>query len=126
MTKIDLFIEEFMGKFHKALNLLQGEMKIPWDYGVGFPLYHSEVHLLESIRMHQSANAGDHAGYLGISNAAVSQAVKKLMDKALIEVYQAADNRKEVFFRITELGKKVSDGHLKHHMKIYKPLFRLS
>ncbi|MDR1961608.1 MAG: winged helix DNA-binding protein [Gracilibacteraceae bacterium] len=59
------------------------------------------------------------ARFLGISNAAVSQVAKKLTKKALIDTYRTADNQREVFFRLTALGKKACDGHIKHHGKIY-------
>ncbi|MDR1961636.1 MAG: MarR family transcriptional regulator, partial [Gracilibacteraceae bacterium] len=98
-------VAELVEKVYKAMNIIYGEMKTAWDYGIGFPLYHSEVHLLEAIRLREGANAGEMARFLGISNAAVSQVAKKLTKKALIETYRAADNQKEVFFRLTALGK---------------------
>jgi DNA-binding MarR family transcriptional regulator len=108
-----------MGKVYKAMNIISGEMKTAWDYGIGFPLYHSEVHLLEAIRLREGANAGEIARFLGISNAAVSQVAKKLTKKALIETYRATDNQKEIFFRLTALGEKARNGHQKHHKKIH-------
>jgi DNA-binding MarR family transcriptional regulator len=114
MDKANIFIE----KLTHIVSLVNREMKTAWDYGVGFPLYHAEVHLLEAIKFCTGANAGGIARYLGITNGAVSQVAKKLMDKALIETYRAEDNRKEVFFRITPLGNKACAGHQKHHKKI--------
>jgi DNA-binding MarR family transcriptional regulator len=112
-------LTELIEKVYKAMNIVSGEMKTAWDYGIGFPLYHSEVHLLEAVKLREGANAGEMARFLGISNAAVSQVAKKLTKKALIETYRAADNQKEVFFRLTALGKKACAGHQKHHGKIY-------
>ncbi|MFP3043624.1 MarR family transcriptional regulator [Treponema primitia] len=112
-------MDELIEKVYKAVNVMSGEIKTAWDYGVGFPLYHSEVHLLEAINLHRGANAGELARRLGISNAAVSQVAKKLVKKALAETYRAEDNQKEVFFRLTDLGKKACAGHKKHHTKMY-------
>jgi DNA-binding MarR family transcriptional regulator len=120
MDRTPLFTE----KLYRSLNILDQEMKTPWDYGVGFPLHHSEVHLLEAIKARDGANAGEIARYLGITNGAVSQVAKKLMNKALIETYQTKDNRKEVFFRLTALGKKVCIGHQKHHKKLGVSLYK--
>jgi DNA-binding MarR family transcriptional regulator len=116
-------LTELMEKVYKAMNIVSAEMKTAWDYGVGFPLHHSEVHLLEAIKLHEGANAGEMARHLGISNAAVSQVAKKLTKKALIESYRVEDNQKEVFFRLTALGKKACSGHQKHHGKIYRRFF---
>jgi hypothetical protein len=41
-------LTELLEKVYKAMNIVSGEMKTAWDYGIGFPLYHSEVHLLEA------------------------------------------------------------------------------
>ncbi|MDR2737726.1 MAG: MarR family transcriptional regulator [Puniceicoccales bacterium] len=114
---------ELIEKLYKAVNVVCGEMKAPWDYGIGIPLYHSEIHLLDAVISHKKANAGELAKLLGISNAAVSQVAKKLVDKGLIEAYQIADNQKEVFFKPTNLGQKASAGHKRHHKKIYADFF---
>jgi DNA-binding MarR family transcriptional regulator len=107
-----------MEKMTHVVSIVNREMKTAWDYGIGFPLYHSEVHLLEAIKFCSGANAGEIARYLGITNGAVSQVAKKLMDKALIEAYRSEDNRKEVFFQLTPLGNKACAGHQRHHKKI--------
>jgi hypothetical protein len=44
-------------KVKKTMNVMSQEMKVARDYGVGFPLYHSEVHLLDAINAHEGANA---------------------------------------------------------------------
>jgi DNA-binding MarR family transcriptional regulator len=120
MDRVNLFIE----KLTHIVSIVNQEMKTAWDYGLGFPLHHSEVHLLEAIKFCKGANAGEIARYLGITNGAVSQVAKKLMDKALVETYQAEDNRKEVFFRLTPLGNKACAGHQRHHKKIDASLIK--
>ena len=110
--------EELTGKLYKLLKLLTWEMETAWDYGAGFPLHHSEVHLLDAIKEHDGAKASELACIMGITNGAVSQITKKLLDKALVEDYRLPGNRKEVFFRLTPLGEKVYRRHRKHHDKI--------
>lgn len=102
-------------KMCKIGNILNQEMKTAWDYGIGFPLYHSEVQLLDVINNHEGANASELAKILGVTCGAVGQVIKKLMSKALIESYQLPDNKKEIYFRLTELGRRASVGHRKHH-----------
>jgi DNA-binding MarR family transcriptional regulator len=120
MDRVNLFIE----KLTHIVSIVNREMKTAWDYGLGFPLYHSEVHLLEAIKFCKGVNAGEIARYLGITNGAVSQVAKKLINKALIETYQTEDNRKEVFFRLTPLGNKACAGHQRHHKKINASLIK--
>jgi DNA-binding MarR family transcriptional regulator len=118
MNKMDEAVE-LIEKVYSAMGILSNEMKTAWDYGIGFPLHHSEVHLLEAVRLHEGANAGEMARHLGISNAAVSQVAKKLTKKALIETYRTPENQREVLFRLTALGKEACAGHQKHHEEIH-------
>jgi DNA-binding MarR family transcriptional regulator len=111
------------GKLYKLVELLAWEMEKAWDYGAGFPLHHSEVHLLDAIKEHEGAKASELAGYMNITSGAVSQATKKLLNKELVEDYKQSGNRKEVFFRLTPLGERVYRGHQKHHNKINGDFF---
>jgi DNA-binding MarR family transcriptional regulator len=110
-------------KLYKLVTLLAWEMETAWDYGVGFTLNHSETHLLDNIKIYSGANAGELARLMNITNGAVSQITKKLLDKELIESYRMPDNRKEVFFNLTPLGEKVYRGHQKHHDKMNAGFF---
>jgi DNA-binding MarR family transcriptional regulator len=76
------------------------------ERGVGFPLYHSEVHLLDAIHLHEGENEQELAKRLGITKGAAAQVAKKLIGKALIESYQLSGNKKEVYSRLTELGER--------------------
>jgi DNA-binding MarR family transcriptional regulator len=97
------------------MNLMAKEMETPWRYGVDFPLYHAEVHLLEAIKANVGANVSELARHLFLTSGAVSQVTKKLLDKGLIEAYSKPGNRKEVFCRLTALGQRICEGHQKHH-----------
>jgi DNA-binding MarR family transcriptional regulator len=90
-------------------------METPWLYGVDFPLHHAEVYLLETIKSLDGANVSELARHLRMTNGAISQVTKKLLDKGLIESYRKPGNRKEVFSRLTSLGEQVCEGHQKHH-----------
>jgi DNA-binding MarR family transcriptional regulator len=114
---------ELIEKLYKVLNMVQSEMKTARDYGVGFKMYHSEVHLLEAIFNHEGANASELSKILGLTNGAISQVAKKLLDKALIEHYQIPNNKKEVYFHLTNSGLKILEGHREHHARINATFF---
>jgi DNA-binding MarR family transcriptional regulator len=114
---------ELMEKLYKTMNVLNQEMKTARDYGIGFDLYHSEVGLLEIIKTHKNATASDLSRTLGVTTGAVWQVSRKLQKKGLIESYQAENNKKDVYFRLTALGEKVSRGHQKHHETINAGIF---
>jgi DNA-binding MarR family transcriptional regulator len=115
--------KELIEKMYKMLNMVQGEMKTARDYGVGFKIHHSEVHLLETIFNHEGANASELSKILGLTNGAVSQVAKKLLDKAMIENYQIPNNKKEVHFYLTNSGLKALEGHKEHHARINAAFF---
>lgn len=116
-------------KFYKMTSVVSQEMKTARDYGVGFLLYHSEVQLLDIIDNHEGANASELAKLVGITSGAIGQVSKKLLNKRLIETYRLPNNKKEVYFKLTDLGRKASEGHRKHHetinLGIYEYLSRL-
>jgi DNA-binding MarR family transcriptional regulator len=114
----DSYIVELTEKLYKTMNVLNQEMKKARNYGIGFNLYHSEVGLLDIIKEHRNATASELSRILGVTTGAIWQVSRKLQKKGLIESYQAEDNKKEVYFRLTSLGEKAHRGHRKHHEAI--------
>ena len=106
----------------RALNLINERAKKPRDYGTGDALFHAEVHMLVVIHNHPDANASDLAKALGITNGAVTQVVKKLRDKQLVERFQQPENRKAVFFRLTEKGALAYIGHEQAERRDFRAL----
>lgn len=106
----------------QALNLINDRAKKPRDYGTGDQLFHAEIHMLVAIQHHPEANASDIAKILGITNGAVTQVVKKLMDKQLVEKFQQLENRKTVFFRLTAKGVLAYIGHEQAEQRDFKTL----
>lgn len=46
-----------------------------------------------------------------MTRGAISKLTKKLIQKGLIESYQKSDNKKEIYFRLTEQGKVIYKIH---------------
>ncbi len=106
----------------RVLNLINERAKKPRDYGTGDLLFHAEVHMLVAIHNHPEANASDLAKALGITNGAVTQVVKKLRQKQLVEQFQQFENRKAVHFRLTTRGARVYLGHEEAENKDFSAL----
>lgn len=105
-----------------AVNLINDRAKKSRDYGTGDLLFHAEVHMLVAIGNHPNANASELARKLGITSGAVTQVVKKLTRKKLVEKYQRAENRKEVFFRLTPKGARAHAGHERAEKQLFGAL----
>ncbi|MGG0174493.1 MarR family transcriptional regulator [Gottfriedia acidiceleris] len=77
----------------------------------------SEVHCIEYIGKNADSNVTKLADSLYMTRGAITKITKKLINKGLIESYQKPDNKKEVYFRLTEQGKVVDNIHEELHKK---------
>ncbi|MBP1755281.1 MAG: MarR family transcriptional regulator [Firmicutes bacterium] len=75
----------------------------------------SEVHYIECIGKNVDSNVTKLAESLYMTRGAISKMTKKLMEKGLIESYQKPDNKKEIYFRLTEQGLRIYKVHEELH-----------
>lgn len=75
----------------------------------------SEVHCIEFIEKNADSNVTKLAESLYMTKGAISKLTKKLIEKGLIKDYQKANNKKEIFFRLTKQGRVIFDIHEKLH-----------
>lgn len=75
----------------------------------------SEVHCIEAIGKNADSNVTKLAESFYMTSGAISKLTKKLIKKGVIESYQKADNKKEIYFRLTEKGKAVYNIHEELH-----------
>lgn len=75
----------------------------------------SEVHCIESIGRNEDSNVTKLAESFYMTRSAISKLTKRLIEKGLIESYQKPDNRKEIYFRLTEQGKTIYKIHEELH-----------
>lgn len=86
----------------------------------------SEVHYIESIEKTPDPNVTKLAESLYMTRGAISKMTKKLEQKGIIESYQKPDNKKEIYFRLTEQGRAVYRVHEELHKEFQerdKPVF---
>ncbi|MBP2633176.1 MAG: transcriptional regulator, MarR family [Firmicutes bacterium] len=74
-----------------------------------------EAHCIDKIGSIECANVTKVAAQMGMTRGAISKISKKLLNKNLIESYQKPENNKEIYFCLTEQGKKVYIEHKKCH-----------
>ncbi|MCM3272763.1 MarR family transcriptional regulator [Paenibacillus elgii] len=75
----------------------------------------SEVHCIEYIERNVDSNVTKLAESLYMTTGAISKITKKLIKKGVIESYQKPDNKKEIYFRLTEQGKVIDKIHEELH-----------
>lgn len=75
----------------------------------------SEVHCIEYIGRNVDSNVTKLAEAFYMTRSAISKITKKLIEKGFIESYQKPDNKKEIYFTLTEQGKAINKVHDKLH-----------
>ena len=71
----------------------------------------SEVHCMEFIGKNADSNVTKLAESFFMTRSAISKITKKLLEKGLIESYQKPENKKEIYFRLTEEGLAINKIH---------------
>ncbi|MFD6507071.1 MarR family transcriptional regulator [Bacillus sp. NPDC060175] len=71
----------------------------------------SEVHCIEYIENNADSNVTQLAEAFYVTRGAISRMTKKLIKKGIIESYQKSENKKEIYFRLTEQGKEIYKIH---------------
>jgi DNA-binding MarR family transcriptional regulator len=75
----------------------------------------SEVHCIEYIGRNVDSNVTKLAESFYVTRGAISKLSKKLIKKGIIESYQKPDNKKEIYFRLTEQGEVINKVHEELH-----------
>lgn len=107
--------------FHKlddAMHKMDGFEKKPRDFGTGDFLNVSEIHTIMAIGDQPGRNITSLAEFFGVSKSAVSQMIRKLSGKNLVERYRDPSNDKEVLLRLTPRGRVAYLGHEQCHAKM--------
>ena len=103
----------WFGTFHKMDTM----EKLPYDFGTGDLINRSEIHMIGAIGTHNDINVTDLAELLEVSKSAISQMIRKLSEKDLVEKYRDPENDKEVLLRLTPRGKIAYHGHEQYHAR---------
>lgn len=112
MKEEDRILEGLRGIYNKLTLLNKSEMEVRLK---GYTA--SEVHCIDYIGSHGDANVTKLADSCYMTNGAISKLTQKLMGRGVLESYQQPDNRKEVYFRLTEEGRRVYMIHNELHGK---------
>lgn len=75
----------------------------------------SEVHCIEYIGRNADANVTKLAESFYMTSGAISKIAKKLIKKGILESYRKPDNKKEIYFRLTDQGETVYKIHEELH-----------
>lgn len=75
----------------------------------------SEVHCIEYIGSNADVNVAKLAETFFMTTGAMSKMTKKLIAKGVIASYQKPENKKEIYYKLTEQGQAVYNTHEELH-----------
>lgn len=101
MNKEQLMMKNFRDIFNKIAWLNKGKMEEALKGNKP-----SEVHCIEAIEELNEPNVRRLTEALFMTRGAISKLTKRLEQRGLIESYKNPNNKKEVYFRLTEAGQQ--------------------
>lgn len=111
-------LHQMVDLFVRILHLYSAIDKKPRDFGTGDLLYVSEIHAIHYISSNPEINLTQLAEMSGVTRGAMSQTVKRLLDKRYIAKYRTK-NKKEINLRVSDKGYLIN----KHYEEFEKERF---
>ena len=115
MNKKDQLLKGFSDVYNKMVWLNKNKMEESLR-----ECKSSEVHCIEYIGENKDSNVTKLAESFFMTRGAISKLTKKLINRGYIESYPKEDNRKEIFFKLTEKGEEIYRTHEKLHKEFSK------
>ena len=115
LTSIVSEVENVGSRLEKDLKRISQESE--------FKLSLAELHVLHAIGTAENVNGTYLAREIGMTKSGISKVVGKLLQKSLIEAERFPDNRREVYYTLTETGGKYFTLHADLHGRINKRLY---
>ena len=106
--EIDRFLNEIILKSENQHEILIGSCTS------GMPLTNTQEHILMLLAEEMLTNS-DLAKKLNVSQAAVTKAVKSLINQGMLETFKDKKDARVTFYRLTELAQPIADEHEHHH-----------
>jgi DNA-binding MarR family transcriptional regulator len=105
-------IRIFLGSAHIFANaIVQVIEEKVWREAVGNQLTVSQLKVLKLVSLSGDYKIGDVAAFLGISNAAASKAVDKLVRRMLLRRSEGEVDRRAIHLSVTGPGRRLLEAH---------------
>ena len=80
----------------------------------GFSLTNTQEHILMLVADEALTNSV-LAKKLNVSQAAITKAVKPLLNQGMLETYRDENDARVLYYRLTDIGRPIALEHLHHH-----------
>lgn len=121
--KYEREIGEVRDVFLSIMNKYKAFEKIPHHYGTDELLYVTEMTTIETIAQYPDINVTELAEKHGVTKGAISQTIKKLEKKDMVQRLKSPTSQREVLLRLTLKGEMAYHQHQLFHLQIAAELF---
>ena len=111
--------------FHKVMNKMKRIEQKPRHFGTHILLYPSEIHTIDFIGRNAGINITELASVQGVTKGAVSQLVRKLVEKEMVVRMKDERSDREVLLMLSPTGKVAYEAHKAFHARIDPALMEL-
>lgn len=74
-----------------------------------------EVHCIEQIEKIEDPNVTKLSKIFNMTRGAISKIIKKLIEKGAVDIYRKPENKKEIYYKLTESGMSTFIEHEEMH-----------
>ncbi|MGG3623394.1 MarR family transcriptional regulator [Bacillus gobiensis] len=120
MNNEEILQEKISNALLDVINTFSKVNRKKRDYGIGEPLFHSEIYTLNEIKEHEGIHITALAEQCGVTKGAVSQVLKKLEQKELITKEKDIRNQSRLILKLTAKGEIAYAHHLEHQKEFKK------
>ena len=116
---------QFDALFHRIINKIKRIEKTPRHFGTRTLLYPSEIHTIEAIGSQPGINITQLATLQGVTKGAVSQVIRKLVDKNMVQRMKDEKSDREVLLTLSPQGETAFEAHKDFHSRVEPRLIQL-
>ena len=118
VTKIDTVMRTILGKAENQIELLLGQCESD------IKLTNTQEHVLMLLANERLSNS-ELAKRLGVSQAAMTKAIKNLVEKGFLEAMKDPEDGRVTYFQLTQKALPIAREHTQHHdktIRVYQEL----
>jgi DNA-binding MarR family transcriptional regulator len=113
-------IEKYMLLVEKISNTTKSHK----SFGTDVNIYRSEIHVIQIIGDHERVHISEISRLIGITKGTVSQIVKRLENKGLVEKVVDEKNNTRQLASLTPKGMTAYRAHVEYHQRKHKEMER--
>lgn len=112
-------MQKIIKKYLFLVEKISNTTRMAKTFGTDVDIYRSEIHIVKIIGEHEELYVSEIAKLIGVTKGTISQIVRRLEDKGLVNKYPDPANNTRQMVRLTSKGKKAHKAHDNYHSQKY-------